>query len=79
MLTIEDFTNKVLESVEQQAARYGEQVRILEDRGLEEDRARVRAAWETFRNQFGPSIYSTLARNAYWDAYCEKGFQRKLP
>lgn len=67
------------QNVTAQAARYGEQVRLLEDRGLEEDRKKIRAAWKTFRAQLNSSWLGLEAHRAYYDAYCETGFQRKLP
>jgi hypothetical protein len=65
--------------VRAQAARYGEQIRLLEDRGLERDRAMVRQAWVVFRSLLELGWVRSVAIDAYYDAYCENGFQRHLP
>ena len=62
---------QLLEKITIQAARYGEQVRQLEDLGLEKDRMKVRMAWVGFRIQLDGTPLVAPARKAYWDAYCE--------
>lgn len=52
-----------------QAQAYGEQVRLLEDAGLEADRARIRKAWTAFRKQFEGTVEHEIVRVYYWDAY----------
>lgn len=63
--------DKVTVAVLAQASRYGEQVRLLEDQGLDEDRAKVREAWVGFRNQLTGTELRPLARDAYYNAYCQ--------
>jgi len=65
--------------VRAQAARYGKQIRLLEDQGLEQDQAMVRQAWVVFRNMLELGWVRSVAIDAYYDAYCENGFQRRLP
>lgn len=63
--------SKLLEKIITQAARYGEQVRQLEDLGLMKDRAKVRKAWKGFRIQLAGTELAVPARKSYWDSYCE--------
>lgn len=59
-----------------QAGRYGEQVRLLEDQGLEADRANIRKAWTCFRRQFiggwqiDNPFYKAIV-DAYYVEYCK--------
>jgi len=65
--------------VRAQAARYGEQIRLLEEHGMDHEHAMVRAAWVVFRNLLELGWVRSVAIDAYYDAYCEVGFQRRLP
>lgn len=72
--TVEDtfwgYPKTVIEAVSRQASRYGEQTRLLEDSGMQEDRTRVRKAWRAFLDQF--EINNNLwwlARSSYYDSY----------
>lgn len=76
-MTIEELIKlKSEQQIIAQATRYGEQVGLLEGRGLEQDRANVIVAWLRFENQvvsaFGFS--AALIRNAYWGAYCRSRY-----
>jgi hypothetical protein len=66
-------------NVRSQAARYGAQVRLLEDAGLVDERAMVRQAWCVFRSLPELGWVRTVAIDAYYDAYGKVGFQRALP
>lgn len=59
-----------IKAVSRQAGRYGEQTRLLEDSGMQEDRTRVRKAWRGFLDQFETNNNLWwLARSSYYDAY----------
>jgi hypothetical protein len=62
-------THQTKMAMKRQARRYGEQVRLLEDAGLEKDRARVRRAWTSFRAQLGRGYLREVAVIAYQKAY----------
>ena len=63
---------RVIEAISRQATRYGEQIRLLEDAGLEGDRSKVRKAYEVFLKQLtGLSHLREISRSAYYDAYCQ--------
>jgi hypothetical protein len=62
------------EAANAQAARYGEQVRLLELRGLEEERFYKYLSWIVFWLQFrGTSTLETIHK-AYWNAYTSHPF-----
>jgi len=64
------FANGEMESAARmQAALYGVQIRELEDRNMESDRANVRRSWGMFRKQFEGSPIQSVVRDAYWSAY----------
>lgn len=56
-----------MEHILAQAARYGQQVRDLENRRNSLAAHRVRTSWIAFSDQFrGDAFYSVF--NSYWDA-----------
>lgn len=58
-----------MEQALKQAARYGEQVRLLEDAGRRDDQLAVRRAYMVFVRQFKSSGYSHKVREAYYNEY----------
>lgn len=52
-----------------QSIRYGEQIRLLEDRGMEEDSERVREAWVRFKAQLSGTEHYETATFCYISAY----------
>lgn len=54
-----------------QASRYGEQVRLLENQSMDKERAKVRAAWVTFRTQFHGDANLLYINNAYHVEYAK--------
>lgn len=77
-MTLEDLVKAQIDSVLDQAARYGRQVRELEDADRNEDRMNARRAWEGFRNQLSGALRAK-AVDCYWNEYCQSGFRRTLP
>lgn len=58
-----------LVAVLNQAVRYGEQVRLLEEHELVEERDRIRKAWWAFWRQFIGDPCLIYVRRAYHNAY----------
>lgn len=67
---VDDYPPHVLESLQRQARRYAEQIRLLEADGLMEDRLRIRKAWKAFVGQHADSgDLWWFTRTAYTKAY----------
>jgi hypothetical protein len=58
----------IIHSIINQASRYGEQVRLLEDAGLVKEYTQVRRAWQAFSHQLDRRL-NLFARDAYYEAY----------
>lgn len=59
---------EVVKAVERQAARYGEQIRNLEQFGRELDILRVTQAWKWFMRQLNNPYLARMSSTAYYAA-----------
>lgn len=59
------------QAVIDKASRLGVLVREHEDAGREEDRRAARKDWTTLRFSLGETRLADLAKDSYWDAYCD--------
>jgi hypothetical protein len=66
-----NFANGQIErSVRLQSARYGLQIRAVEQHDLWDDRCRLRRAWYMFREQLADTpLLPSIAKDAYWSTY----------
>jgi hypothetical protein len=60
----------MIHQVEEQAYRYGAQVRLLENRGIDQDRLNIRLAYMRFVQQLRGSGLDVFAYRSYAKSYC---------